>query len=244
MSAPGDLWSSFDHDPRLPANAPLRAADRDRDVIRTALATAYAEGRLDRDEFDERSEQVTSARTLGELPPIVADLVPDRAIELRSRSSLVGASPQELRRRAELHWQAERRNAIVGFIGASLVTWAIWLATSLDNGVRPLLPVAADRDGPLARERGPDPGHQGRLDRRRRPLPREEAGQAAAIQEAPTNDDSATTPRPQRDPQGAGQPPVGGAAGRPAGRGARLPVPRRLDRWAAPSWAWSRWASC
>ena len=134
MSAPGDLWSSFDHDPRLPANAPLRAADRDRDVIRAALSTAYAEGRLDRDEFDERSEQVTSTRTLGELPPIVADLVPDRAIELRSRSSLVGASAQELRRRAELHWQAERRNAIVGFIGASLVTWAIWLATSWSDG--------------------------------------------------------------------------------------------------------------
>ena len=133
MSATGDVWSSFDHDPRLPANAPLRAADRDRDVIRTALATAYAEGRLDREEFDERSEQVTSARTLGELPPIIADLVPDRSIE-RHSSSLVGASPQELRRRAELHWQAERRNAVVGVFGASLVTWAIWLATSWSDG--------------------------------------------------------------------------------------------------------------
>jgi uncharacterized protein DUF1707 len=134
VSATGDLWTSFDHDPRLPANAPLRAADRDRDVIRTALATAYAEGRLDRDEFDERSELVTGARTLGELPPIVADLVPDRSIERRSRSSLVSASPQELRRRAELHWQAERRNAVVGFFGATLVTWAIWLATSWSDG--------------------------------------------------------------------------------------------------------------
>jgi hypothetical protein len=134
VSATGDLWASFDHDPRLPTNAPLRAADRDRDLIRTALATAYAEGRLDREEFDERSEQVTSARTLGELPPIVADLVPDRAVERRSQSSLVGASSQELRRRAELHWQAERRNAVVGFVGASLVTWAIWLATSWSDG--------------------------------------------------------------------------------------------------------------
>ncbi len=183
MSATGDLWSSFDHDPRVPTNAPLRAADRDRDVIRTALATAYAEGRLDREEFDERSEQVTSARTLGELPPIIADLVPDRTIE-RHSSSLVGASPQELRRRAELHWQAERRNAIVGFFGASLVTWAIWLATSFRDGeLRPLLPLAADRDGRVPRERDPDPGHQGRLDRGGRPLPGEEAGQAAAVEE-------------------------------------------------------------
>jgi hypothetical protein len=141
VSEPGDLWIAFDHDPRLPANAPLRAADRDRDVIRAALATAYAEGRLDRDEFDERSEQVTVARTLGELPPIVADLVPDRSIERRSRSSLVAASPQELRRRAEMHWQAERRNAVVGFVGSTLVTWAIWLATAWDKeGFDPYFP--------------------------------------------------------------------------------------------------------
>ena len=140
MSDQGDVWSSFDLDPRPPANAAMRAADRDRDVIRTVLASAYADGRLDREEFDERSEQVTSARTLGDLPPLIADLVPDRAIELRTTSSLVGASPQELRRRAEDHWHAERRNAIVGFFGASLVTWAIWFATSWDNGFDPYFP--------------------------------------------------------------------------------------------------------
>jgi len=140
VSEPGDVWSSFDHDPRQPANAGLRASDRDREVIRSVLAAAYADGRLDREEFDERSELVTSARTLGDLPPITADLVPDRAIERHSSSSLVGASPQELRRRAELHWQAERRNAIVGFFGASLVCWAIWLATSWSGGFDPYFP--------------------------------------------------------------------------------------------------------
>ncbi len=140
MSATDDPWTSFDHDPRLPGNARLRAADRDRDVIRTALATAYAEGRLDREEFDERSTQVASARTLGELPAIIEDLVPDRSIERHSPSSLGQASSQELRRRAELHWQAERRSAIAGFFGASLVTWAIWLATSFDGGFHPYFP--------------------------------------------------------------------------------------------------------
>lgn len=134
------MWSSFDLDPRRPDNAPLRAADRDRDLIRTVLAAAYADGRLDREEFDERSEGVTAARTLGDLPPLVADLVPDRAIERHPSSSLVGASPQELRRRAEVHWQAERRNAVVGFFGASLVCWAIWFATSWDGGFEPYFP--------------------------------------------------------------------------------------------------------
>ena len=140
VSDQADVWSSFDLDPRLPANAPLRAADRDRDVIRTVLASAYADGRLDREEFDERSEAVTSARILGDLPPLVADLVPDRAIERHATSSLVGASAQELHRRAEVHWQAERRNAIVGFFGASLVCWAIWFATSWGSGFEPYFP--------------------------------------------------------------------------------------------------------
>lgn len=134
MSTPGDVWPAFDHDPREPGNAPLRASDRDRDVIRSLLAAAYADGRLDSDEFDERSERVATARTLGDLPPLITDLVPDRALEPRSPYSLVGASPRELRRRAELHWQAERRNALVGFAGSSLVCWAIWVATSWDNG--------------------------------------------------------------------------------------------------------------
>ena len=166
MSAPGQLWSSFDHDPRLPANAPLRAADRDRDLIRAALATAYAEGRLDRDEFDERSEQVTSARTLGELPPIVADLVPDRAIELRSRSSLVGASQQELRRRAELHWRAAA-DATPSW-ASSAPAWSAgrsgWLNQLERRQVRPLLPMAAHRDGFLARQRRPDHGFRTKAD--------------------------------------------------------------------------------
>ena len=71
-----DWWSAFERDPREQGSAGLRAADRDRDVVRQLLAEAFADGRLDREEFDERSDQVTHARTLGDLPPIVRDLVP------------------------------------------------------------------------------------------------------------------------------------------------------------------------
>ena len=41
-----EVWSQFDHDPRLPANAAMRASDRDRAVIETVLADAFAEGRI------------------------------------------------------------------------------------------------------------------------------------------------------------------------------------------------------
>lgn len=49
----GDVWGSFAHDPREPAVAPLRASDADREVIHGVLAEAFADGRLDRSEYDE-----------------------------------------------------------------------------------------------------------------------------------------------------------------------------------------------
>ena len=124
-----DPWASFQHDPRDPAVAPLRASDADRAVIHGVLADAFADGRLDRDEYDERSGSVLAARTLGELPPLVSDLVPDRPL-LPARVPLAAASSAELQRRAEDHWRQERRNAFFGFVGSALVTWAIYLATA------------------------------------------------------------------------------------------------------------------
>jgi len=73
-----DLWGEFPRDPRSTENAPLRAADVDRDLVHRVLAEAFADGRLDRQEFDERSERVVAIRTLGELPGVIADLVPLR----------------------------------------------------------------------------------------------------------------------------------------------------------------------
>jgi hypothetical protein len=48
------------------------AADRDRMI--DLLKTAFGEGRLTKDEFDERCTRVMNARTYGDLAPIVADL--------------------------------------------------------------------------------------------------------------------------------------------------------------------------
>jgi uncharacterized protein DUF1707 len=124
-----DPWASFQHDPRDPALAPLRASDADREVIRGVLADAFADGRLDRDEYDERSGSVLAARTLGELPPLVGDLVPDRPL-LPARVPLAASSSAQLQRQAEDHWREERRNAFFGFLGLALLTWAIYLATA------------------------------------------------------------------------------------------------------------------
>ena len=58
------------------AGGKLRASDADREQVATLLSTAYAEGRLTRDEHDERLDQVMAARTFDELIPITYDLVP------------------------------------------------------------------------------------------------------------------------------------------------------------------------
>ena len=60
---------------RTPA---LRAADVDRDLVHRVLAEAFADGRLDRQEFDERSEQVSPSARSASCPGVIADLVPLR----------------------------------------------------------------------------------------------------------------------------------------------------------------------
>lgn len=57
------------------AGGNLRASDADREQVATVLSTAYAEGRLTRDEHDERLEQLLQARTFDQLVPITNDLV-------------------------------------------------------------------------------------------------------------------------------------------------------------------------
>lgn len=127
----GDVWSSFAHDPRDPAVASLRASDADREVIHGVLAEAFADGRLDRSEYDDRSSSVLAARTLGELPPIVADLVPVLPARTSgSRVPLTAATSADLQRRAQEHWQDERRNAFFGFLGPSLICWTIYAASN------------------------------------------------------------------------------------------------------------------
>lgn len=124
--ASGDaVWGSFALDPRDPAFANLRASDRDREVVRGLLATAYADGRLDREEFDERSETVTSARLLGDLPAIVEDLVP--AVPARpARSALAPLPAGDLSAEARRRYESDRREALLGFLGPSLICLVVW----------------------------------------------------------------------------------------------------------------------
>ena len=126
-----EVWSSFTHDPRDSRYAPLRASDHDRVVVQQVLDEAYADGRLDREEYDQRTEQATRVRVLGELNRLLADLVVQQPT---AGTSLVHASRSDLEAMAERHWRSRRREAAYSFLGASLVTTAIWFATSWRHG--------------------------------------------------------------------------------------------------------------
>ncbi len=52
----------------------IRASDADRDVVVEALREAYTEGRLTRDEFDERMSAAYAGKTWGQLRELTADL--------------------------------------------------------------------------------------------------------------------------------------------------------------------------
>jgi hypothetical protein len=121
-----EVWREFDHDPRHPEHAPMRASDADRDIVLRTLGEAYAEGRLDREEYDERSDAVAGAKTLGELPEVLADLVPTSAVV-----PYVGAGALDTRsieEQAIAKWEKGRREVLMGFLVPTLICWAIWLA--------------------------------------------------------------------------------------------------------------------
>lgn len=70
----------------------MRASDGDRDRYAAVLQDAYAEGRLSRDEYDERLEAVFTAKTYAELEPLVADLPAANLPVVKPAAPLVPAS--------------------------------------------------------------------------------------------------------------------------------------------------------
>jgi hypothetical protein len=135
-----EMWREFAHDPRSPEFAPMRASDADRDIVLRTLSEAFAEGRIDRGEYDERADAVHGAKTLGELPGVLDDLVPSTAIEpFRSYGALGTRSVEE---EAVAKWEKSRRDAFMGFLIPTLICWVVWLVTSgPDSFIWPVFPT-------------------------------------------------------------------------------------------------------
>jgi DUF1707 SHOCT-like domain/Domain of unknown function (DUF4190) len=73
--------------------AKLRAADADRDHVAGILGTAYSEGRLSKDEYDERLHSALTARTFGDLDRVVTDLPVPQATAPRPPATRATATP-------------------------------------------------------------------------------------------------------------------------------------------------------
>jgi hypothetical protein len=75
-----------------PATPAIRASDQDRDAIVTRLQAAFAEGRLDDEEFDQRMRSALTARTSADLDALAEDLPAGRPAGSVA-SSLPGRPP-------------------------------------------------------------------------------------------------------------------------------------------------------
>lgn len=64
----------------------LRASDADRDKVAEVLHAAFADGRIDMDEHNDRVAAALSAKTFNDLTPLTADLMAGSATEIVRRT--------------------------------------------------------------------------------------------------------------------------------------------------------------
>jgi hypothetical protein len=113
-----------------------RVSDADRGLVAGQLKKAHAEGRLDLDEFDERTRQVWAARTFGDLAAVTADLpdvrqpVPWSNVE-RAPEPPAGRPTAELARRPRGTGSTVMRVATGAWFAASLLNFVIWGLVSI-----------------------------------------------------------------------------------------------------------------
>jgi Domain of unknown function (DUF1707) len=109
----------------------LRAGTVDRERVADALREAFAEGRLEVDELDQRLAAVYRAKTLGELRPLTADL-PVPAAQPPPARQRIARAPRPSRRMSPA-----LRASWVAWACAVAVNVAIWLAITLGSGGEP-----------------------------------------------------------------------------------------------------------
>ncbi|MFC5678988.1 DUF1707 SHOCT-like domain-containing protein [Aeromicrobium endophyticum] len=138
-----DVWGAFSADPRDATVAGLRASDADRDQAVDVVRDAFVDGRLTRDEFESRRDAVLQARTMGDLLPMLVDLLPSSTPAVPSTAQVVrgGSGGADLHREAQLQYEREVRDARNGWIMITTLCVAIWGATSIAGGFYFFWPV-------------------------------------------------------------------------------------------------------
>lgn len=131
------FWESFRLDPRQPGHASMRASDADREIVRAVLADAYADGRLIREEYDDRLNTLYGSRTLGEVSSLVNDLVP-------ADSPPMAPAPvphADLRTRGARKWRKDVEESFAAFLIPTIICTVIWIAVTGRGFFWPVFPM-------------------------------------------------------------------------------------------------------
>jgi hypothetical protein len=132
------FWESFRLDPRQPGHASMRASDADREIVRTVLADAYADGRLTREEYDDRLNTLYGSRTLGEVSSLVTDLVPPDDGPAKAPALSLSA---DLRTRAARKWRKDVEESFGAFLVPTIICTVIWIAATGGGFFWPAFPM-------------------------------------------------------------------------------------------------------
>jgi len=126
----------------VPGDGGTRASDRERDAVVQRVQDAFAEGRLDDAEFDERSRAALTARTHSDLDALLADLpaassAPGPAAALPGPGRFAVALKSSVRRAGR--WRVPERYTTVVYKGGG---WLDLRAAELSGPVTTFLAVA------------------------------------------------------------------------------------------------------
>jgi hypothetical protein len=116
-----------------------RIGDRERDEVMVVLSDAFAEGRLTREEFEERSAQALAARTGADLAVLTADLPPQPEDQTRAVVRDQRRSVQRVR--AEIGSYAAVMLLLVtiwlvaGLTAQAWYPWFVWPALGWGIGI-------------------------------------------------------------------------------------------------------------
>jgi hypothetical protein len=119
----------------------VRASDRDRDAVVQRVQQAFAEGRLDDTEFDERMRAALTARTQADLDVLMADLPAETAAPVPSGGRGPGRFAVALKSsvRRGGRWRLPERYTTVVYKGGG---WLDLRAAELSGPVTTMLAVA------------------------------------------------------------------------------------------------------
>jgi len=111
----------------------LRAGDEDRDRVVGVLREAFAEGRLDQAEFEDRLGRAQIAKTYADLAPLTADLPPSDIVDPKSPT----LEPDNQTLEQDRKERREIKSAWASWLGVGVLVNIIWFATWMGTGPAP-----------------------------------------------------------------------------------------------------------